>query len=150
VSPSTPDERSDDLGRVRSTIVGSLPKPSWLAAPGMLYAPWRVGPDGLCEAQRDATQLAVAEQLAAGLDVVTDGEQCRRHYVWGFLDAIEGVDTLNLAMKATRGGRFKRESPAARLLTEHPAYRGPSRSVEAIRMVRQMTGLPIKATCRGQ
>jgi 5-methyltetrahydropteroyltriglutamate--homocysteine methyltransferase len=149
VSPSTPDERSDDLGRVRATIVGSLPKPTWLAAPGMLYAPWHVGPAGLCEAQRDATQLAVADQLAAGLDVVTDGEQCRRHYVWGFLDAIEGVDSLNLAMKATRGGRFKRESPAARLLTEHPAYRAPSRSVEAIRMVRQMTGVPIKATLPG-
>jgi 5-methyltetrahydropteroyltriglutamate--homocysteine methyltransferase len=136
-------------GRVRATIVGSLPKPSWLAVPGMLYAPWRVEPDSLAEAQRDATRLAVADQVAAGLDVVTDGEQCRRHYVWGFLDSIEGVDTLNLAMKATRGGRFKRESPAARLLTEYPAYKRLSRSVEAIMMVRQMTELPIKATLPG-
>jgi 5-methyltetrahydropteroyltriglutamate--homocysteine methyltransferase len=142
-------ERSGDKGRVRAAIVGSLPKPSWLSAPGMLYAPWRVEPESLAEAQRDATQLAVADQLSAGLDVITDGEQCRRHYVWGFFDAIEGVDTLNLAMKAIRGGRFKRESPAARLLTKHPAYTGPSRGVDAIRMARQMTELPIKATLPG-
>ena len=115
----------------------------------MLYAPWRVGPDSLVEAQRDATQLAVTDQLAAGLDVVTDGEQCRRHYVWGFLDSIEGVDTGNLAMKTTRGGRFRQESPAARLLTETPAYKGPSRSVDAIRLVRQITETPIKATLPG-
>ena len=130
-------------------IVGSLPKPSWLAAPGMLYAPWRVEQEGLAEAQRDAIQLAVADQLSAGLDVVTDGEQCRRHYVWGFLDAIEGVDTKNLAVKTTRGGRFRKESPAARLLTETPAYKGASRSVDAIKMVRQMTELPVKATLPG-
>jgi 5-methyltetrahydropteroyltriglutamate--homocysteine methyltransferase len=137
------------LGRVRATIVGSLPKPTWLSEPAMLYAPWRVEPSRLAEAQRDALRLAVADQVAAGLDVITDGEQCRRHYVWGFLDAIEGVDTLNLAMKATRGGRFRRESPAARLLTEYPAYKGPSPSVDAITTVRKMTELPIKATLPG-
>jgi 5-methyltetrahydropteroyltriglutamate--homocysteine methyltransferase len=149
VSARASSRQSDEAGRVRATIVGSLPKPSWLAAPGTLYAPWRVEPDNLAEAQRDAIQLAVADQLSAGLDVVTDGEQCRRHYVWGFLDAIEGVDTVNLAMKTTRGGRFRQESPAARLLTETPAYKGPSRSVDAIRLVRQMTEAPIKATLPG-
>ncbi|MBV8653887.1 MAG: methionine synthase [Alphaproteobacteria bacterium] len=134
-------------GRIRSTIVGSLPKPAWLAEPGILYAPWRVGPAELAEAQADATRLCVADQLAAGLDVITDGEQGRRHYVWGFLDAIEGVDTQRLAMKPTRGRRFKAESPAARLIGE-PVYRGP-RSVDRLRAVRQLTGRPVKVTLPG-
>lgn len=142
-------ERSKQLAGVRATIVGSLPKPAWLAVPGRLYAPWCVATDSLAEAHWDATQLAVADQLAAGLDVITDGEMSRRHYVWGFLDAIEGVDTEHLAMKATRGGRFKRESPAARLLTGQPAYSGASHGVDAIRMVRRMTERPIKATLPG-
>ena len=132
---------------IRATIVGSLPKPAWLAEPGILYAPWRVAAEALDEAQEDATRLSVLDQVAAGLDVVTDGEQRRRHYVWGFLDAVDGVDTGILAMKPTRGRRFRAESPAARLIGE-PAFRGP-RSAAAIRAIRRLTDRPIKATLPG-
>jgi len=54
-----------------TTIVGSLPKPAWLATPGQLWAPWRLGGEALDEAKRDAAILAVREQESAGLDVVT-------------------------------------------------------------------------------
>jgi 5-methyltetrahydropteroyltriglutamate--homocysteine methyltransferase len=134
-------------GNVRSTIVGSLPKPAWLATPGILYAPWRVDAETLAEAQADATRLCVADQLAAGLDVVTDGEQGRQHYVWGFLDAVEGIDTQRLAMKPTRGRRFRAQSPAARLIGE-PAYSGP-RSLDRLRAVKQLTDRPVKVTLPG-
>jgi 5-methyltetrahydropteroyltriglutamate--homocysteine methyltransferase len=149
VSVSVLEDRPDVQARVRATIVGSLPKPTWLAASGILYAPWSVGPESLREAQRDATRLAVADQLTAGLDVITDGEQSRQHYVWGFFDGIDGVDTDRLTMKMTRGGRFKRESPAARLVSGNPVYKGASRGADAIRQVRQMTDLPVKATLPG-
>ncbi len=132
---------------IRATIVGSLPKPAWLAEPRILYAPWRVTAETLDEAQEDATRLSVLDQVAAGLDVVTDGEQRRRHYVWGFLDAVDGVDTGTLAMKPTRGRRFREESPVARLIGE-PAFREP-RSAEAIRAIRRLTDRPIKATLPG-
>jgi 5-methyltetrahydropteroyltriglutamate--homocysteine methyltransferase len=135
-------------GGVRTTIVGSLPKPAWLAEPGILQAAWRVAPEQLGEAQDDATRLAIADQLAAGLDVVTDGEQRRRHYVWGFLDAVEGVDTTTLALKPTRGQRFKAESPVARLLGQ-PAYTGPAASVAALEAARRLTDRPVKATLPG-
>lgn len=134
-------------GPIRATIVGSLPKPGWLAVPGILQAPWKIAPADLDEAMADATRLCVAEQVAAGLDVVTDGEQRRRHYVWGFLDGIAAVDTENLAMKPTRGQRFRTEAPVARLRGE------PERTepllVDGLRAVRALTDRPVKVTLPG-
>ena len=45
-----------------ASIVGSLPKPAWLAAPNMLKAPWRLSGTDLQEAQNDAVRLAIREQ----------------------------------------------------------------------------------------
>src|SRR3990167_2018877 len=75
-----------------TTLAGSLPKPAWLATPGALWAPWRLEGAALAEAQRDAVLVALKEQEAAGIDIVTDGEQSRQHFVHGFLRAVEGVD----------------------------------------------------------
>ena len=88
------------------SIVGSLPKPSWLAAPNMLRAPWRLNGPELIDAQDDAVRLAILDQEQAGLSIVTDGEVRRRHYIWGFLDGLTGVDTENLARARSRGGRY--------------------------------------------
>jgi 5-methyltetrahydropteroyltriglutamate--homocysteine methyltransferase len=134
-------------GPVRATIVGSLPKPGWLAVPGMLQAPWKVGPADRDEALADAMRLSVDSQVAAGLDVVTDGEQRRRHYVWGFLDGIAAIDTENLAMKPTRGRRFRQESPVARLLGE--PERAEPLLVEGLRAVLRLTDRPVKVTLPG-
>ena len=79
---------------LRTTITGSLPKPPWLADTGAMFSPWRIAePERLAEAQDDAVRLALADQEDAGLDVVSDGEQRRRHYIWGFLDGLTGIDT---------------------------------------------------------
>src|SRR5947207_981634 len=73
-----------------TTIAGSLPKPSWLAEPEKLWAAWRVPPESLAQAQRDAVLVALREQETAGIDVVTDGEQSRQHFVHGFLERLHG------------------------------------------------------------
>jgi 5-methyltetrahydropteroyltriglutamate--homocysteine methyltransferase len=134
-------------GPIRATIVGSLPKPGWLAVPAILQAPWKVAAGDLHEAVADATRLSVAEQVAAGLDVVTDGEQRRRHYVWGFLDGIAAIDTENLAMKPTRGQRFRKEAPVARLQGE--PERAEPLLVEGLRAVQALTDRPVKVTLPG-
>ena len=134
-------------GPIRATIVGSLPKPGWLAVPNILQAPWKVPSEDLPEALADATRLSVESQVAAGLDVVTDGEQRRRHYIWGFLDGIAAVDTANLALKPTRGQRFRSEAPVARLVGE-PEWPGPLQ-VEQLRAVRALTDRPVKVTLPG-
>ena len=62
-----------------TTIAGSLPKPTWLAKPQALWAPWNLSGPALAEGKRDAVLAALAEQEAAGIDIVTDGEQSRQH-----------------------------------------------------------------------
>ena len=73
------------MGPIKTTIVGSLPKPEWLSDPEQLRAPWRQEGTALEQAQDDAVALTLAAQEQAGLDIVCDGEQRRRHYIWGFI-----------------------------------------------------------------
>jgi 5-methyltetrahydropteroyltriglutamate--homocysteine methyltransferase len=132
---------------LKTTITGSLPKPSWLAEPGTLFAPWRVAPDRLAEAQDDAVRLALLTQGDAGIDVVTDGEQRRRHYIWGFLAGLTGFDLERLGRRQSRGGRYAPETDAARLVGE--VTRPRPVLVDAVRFARALTRRPIKVTLPG-
>ena len=77
---------------LETTIAGSLPKPAWLAEPEKLWAAWRLDGAELERAKRDAALVWLKEQEAAGIDIVSDGEQFRVHFVHGFLERIEGID----------------------------------------------------------
>jgi 5-methyltetrahydropteroyltriglutamate--homocysteine methyltransferase len=132
---------------VRTTIVGSLPKPSWLCGPGEMFASWRLAGATLKEGQEDAVRVWVAEQEKAGLDVMTDGEQRRRHYIWGFFEGLHGIDTVNLGKRPQRGRRYHNEISAARMISE-PEWPGPI-FADALRATRAMTGKPIKVTLPG-
>ena len=94
-----------------TTIAGSLPKPRWLARPETLWAPWLLPPDTLAEGQRDAVLIALKDQEAAGIDVVTDGEQSRQHFVHGFLERLEGIDFDRRVTIGIRADRYKAEVP---------------------------------------
>src|SRR5438067_8555404 len=96
---------------LETTIAGSLPKPSWLAEPRMLWAPWKLDGEPLAEAKCDATLLALKLQEDAGIDIVTDGEQARQHFVHGFLDGIEGVDFGRRVTVGIRNNRYSAEVP---------------------------------------
>jgi 5-methyltetrahydropteroyltriglutamate--homocysteine methyltransferase len=96
---------------LETTIAGSLPKPAWLAKPRMLWAPWQMEGEALVEAKRDATLLALKEQEDAGIDIVTDGEQARQHFVHGFLERIEGVDFARRVTMGIRNNRYDAEVP---------------------------------------
>ena len=78
--------------KLRTTIAGSLPKPSWLAEPEALWAAWKLEGEALAEGKRDAVRLVLRDQEQAGIDVVSDGEQTRRHFVTTFIEALDGVD----------------------------------------------------------
>ncbi|WP_314961391.1 methionine synthase [Bradyrhizobium cosmicum] len=94
-----------------TTIAGSLPKPEWLAEPNMLWAPWKSQGDELLRAKRDATMLAVKLQEDAGIDIVTEGEQARQHFVHGFLEKIEGIDFAHKVEMGIRKDRYKAMVP---------------------------------------
>ena len=133
--------------KLATTIVGSLPKPAWLAEPAALRAAWRLEGEALREAQDDAVRLALAEQEAAGLDVVCDGEMRRNHYIWGFLEGLSGTDTVNLGSKPARGGRYAASTPVARVVGALARPRPVL--LDALRYARARTARPLKVTLPG-
>jgi 5-methyltetrahydropteroyltriglutamate--homocysteine methyltransferase len=94
-----------------TTVAGSLPKPSWLAEPDRLWAPWRLEGVELEAGKRDATLLALKEQEDAGIDIVSDGEQARQHFVHGFLEQVEGIDFAHKVEMGIRADRYKAMVP---------------------------------------
>jgi len=129
---------------LQTTIAGSLPKPAWLAEPKKLWAPWRLEGALLDEGRRDAMRLALADQEAAGIDIVTDGEQTRRHFVTTFIENLEGVDFANKRTVRIRN-RYDADVPVVvgRVARSRPVY------VEDIRFLRAQTRRSIKATLPG-
>ncbi len=97
-----------------TSLVGSYPQPDWLIDRDRLagrFPPrvrarelWRVAPEFLEQAQRDATLLAIRAQEDAGLDIITDGEICRESYSNRFATALDGVDIDNPGTALDRSG----------------------------------------------
>ncbi|MGL4635615.1 MAG: methionine synthase [Beijerinckiaceae bacterium] len=96
---------------LQTTIAGSLPKPTWLAEPEKLWAPWKLEGDDLARAKLDATILSIKMQETAGLDIVGDGEQARVHFVHGFLANLDGIDFNKKTLMGIRNNRYKAEVP---------------------------------------
>ena len=94
-----------------TTIAGSLPKPAWLAEPDKLWAPWRLSGPELAAGKLDATLLALKLQEDAGIDVVSDGEQSRQHFVHGFLEYVDGIDFAHKVEMGIRNNRYKAMVP---------------------------------------
>jgi 5-methyltetrahydropteroyltriglutamate--homocysteine methyltransferase len=96
---------------LRTTIAGSLPKPGWLAEPEKLWAPWRLEGAELEQAKKDAALVWLKEQEADGIDIVTEGEQFRVHFVHGFLQEVEGIDWNLKTKMGIRNDRYVVEVP---------------------------------------
>jgi 5-methyltetrahydropteroyltriglutamate--homocysteine methyltransferase len=97
---------------LKTTITGSLPKPAWLAQPEVLWAPWASDdPAQLEEAKHDAVRLAIRDQEEAGIDIVSDGEQSRQHFVHGILEKIEGIDFEHKQRIGIRDDRYEADCP---------------------------------------
>jgi 5-methyltetrahydropteroyltriglutamate--homocysteine methyltransferase len=90
-----------------TTTAGSLPKPSWLAETGKLWPRWNLEGPELRDAQRDAVLLWLKIQEDAGLDILTEGEQARQHFVHGFLEFVDGIDFQNKVRMGIRNNRYE-------------------------------------------
>ena len=89
-----------------ATIAGSLPKPGWLSETNKLWPQWKQEGADLIAAKKDATLLWIKAQEDAGLDIVTDGEQSRQHFVHGFLEFVEGIDFDHKVKMGIRNNRY--------------------------------------------
>jgi len=96
---------------LRTTSAGSLPKPAWLAEPEKLWAPWQHEGEQLERAKKDAALVWLKEQEDDGIDIVTDGEQFRVHFVHGFLEQIDGIDWDKKTKMGIRDNRYVVEVP---------------------------------------
>jgi 5-methyltetrahydropteroyltriglutamate--homocysteine methyltransferase len=132
---------------LKTMIVGSLPRPAWLANPGEVFTSWRLDGPALAEGQDDAVRLAVADQQQAGLDVVTDGEPRRRHYIWGFCEGLSGIDFSRLVDITARGGRYSTKTPAPRVTG--PVRRSNPVMLDALRFLKRHSTQPIKVNLPG-
>jgi 5-methyltetrahydropteroyltriglutamate--homocysteine methyltransferase len=128
-----------------TTIAGSLPKPGWLAETHKLWPRWKLEGEALAEGKRDATLLWIKAQEDAGVDMVTDGEQSRQHFVHGFLEAVQGID-FNLKVElGIRNNRYKAMVPT---VTGPLRLKGRVHATEA-RLARAHTRGKLKFTLPG-
>jgi 5-methyltetrahydropteroyltriglutamate--homocysteine methyltransferase len=130
---------------LKTTIAGSLPKPGWLAETNKLWPAWRAQGADLERAKRDATLLWLKEQEDAGLDIVTDGEQSRQHFVHGFLEFVEGIDFSRKVKMGIRNNRYDAMVP---VVTGPLKLKGRVHQAEA-RILRQHSKKKIKITMPG-
>ena len=122
-----------------TSTAGSLPKPSWLAQPETLWSPWKLQGDELIDGKRDALRVSLQEQELAGVDIVSDGEQTRQHFVTTFIEHLSGVDFENRKTVTIRN-RYDASVPTV----VGPVSRTKPVFVEDAKFLRQQTKQPIK------
>jgi len=124
---------------LRTATAGSLPKPSWLAEPEKLWSPWKLEGDELIAAKHDALRISLSEQLEAGIDIVSDGEQTRQHFVTTFIEHLDGVD-FNKRETVRIRDRYDASVPTVvgAVSRQKPVF------VEDAKYLRKLTKQPIK------
>lgn len=128
-----------------TTIAGSLPKPAWLADPEKLWAPWRHSGEALEQAKRDAALIALKEQETVGIDIVSNGEQFRQHFVHGFVEHIDGVDFAKRQRIGIRDDRYEADCPTV----VGPIARPSPVHADEVRFTRAQTAKKLKFTIPG-
>ncbi|EMX0221009.1 methionine synthase [Vibrio fluvialis] len=118
---------------------GSLPKPTWLAQPETLWSPWKLQGQELTDGKHDALRVSLQEQQQAEIDIVSDGEQTRQHFVTTFIEHLSGVDFENRQTVTIRN-RYEASVPTV----VGPVSRQKSVFVEDAKFLRQQTDKPIK------
>lgn len=122
-----------------TSTAGSLPKPAWLAEPETLWSPWKLQGDELVEGKQDALRACLHDQRQAGIDIVSDGEQTRQHFVTTFIEHLDGVD---FEQRKTVKIRDRYEASVPSVLG--PVSREKPVFVDDAKFLRQQTDQPIK------
>ena len=95
----------------KATTAGSLPKPNWLAETEKLWPAWMDSGDSLVEKKRESAVMWINEQEESGMEIISEGEQFRIHFVHGFLETIEGINWEKKTQMGIRNDRYVVEVP---------------------------------------
>ena len=128
-----------------TTVAGSLPKPAWLAEPEKLWPKWQAEGAALVAAKEDAALLWLKTQEDAGIDIVTDGEQFRIHFVHGFMEHLAGIDWAKKTQMGIRNNRYVVDVPTV----TGPISRKRSVHRHEVRFTRAHTKHALKFTLPG-
>ena len=131
--------------KLLATTAGSLPKPKWLAEPEKLWPKWTLHEDALWEGQKKAAKTWIKRQEQAGLDIISDGEQFRIHFVHGFLQNILGINWDKKTPMGIRNNRYTVEVPTV----VEPIQRQSSIHAREAEFLRNNTKKKIKFTLPG-
>ncbi len=129
---------------ITTTVIGSLPRPKWLVQDDNIRL-WRLSGEALQEGKDDAARLAIRDQEDAGIDVITDGEQRRMHYISRFISSLSGIDAQQSNYADVEEGTVNRAAPVVigEVKREH-AY-----AIEDLRFLKAHTDRRIKMTMPG-
>ena len=122
-----------------TSTAGSLPKPAWLAEPEKLWSDWKLQGEELAQGKQDALRVSLHDQRLAGIDIVSDGEQTRQHFVTTFIEHLNGVDFEQREIVKIRD-RYDASVPSV----VGPVSREKPVFVEDAKFLRQQTDQPIK------
>ena len=130
---------------LETTIAGSLPRPAWLAEPETLKGAWKLSGEALEEGKRRAAADWIKFEDDAGIDIVTNGEVFRSHFVHGFLEHIDGIDWDKKTIMGIRDNRYDLEVPTVTA----PVARSRAVHSDEARYTRGLTQHKLKFTLPG-
>ncbi len=148
---------------IKTTCIGAYPKPDYVP-----IIDWFQKQDGLAASGGDvtrqanmamaehdeatetlyvkATKTAINDQISAGIDIPTDGEQRRENYIHYHCRHLEGFDFDNLTRKVLRDGAYETELPT---ITGKISPRGEHFLDHDYRIASRFTDSPVKITVPG-
>ncbi len=122
-----------------TSTAGSLPKPTGLRSRKRSGRRGNSEDEELLAGKQDALRLSLDEQIRAGIDIVSDGEQTRQHFVTTFIEHLSGVDFENRQTVRIRN-RYDASVPTVvdAVARQKPVF------VDDAKYLRQLTDKPIK------
>ncbi|MEO7387483.1 MAG: methionine synthase [Gammaproteobacteria bacterium] len=130
---------------LETSIAGSLPRPDWLAEPETLKGAWKLSGQALEDGKRKAAADWLRHQEDAGIQIVTNGEVFRTHFVHGFLEGLTGIDWEKMTRMGIRNNRYELDVPTV----VGPLSRPAPVHLEEVRFSRAQTRAKFKFTLPG-
>ena len=127
-----------------TTVIGSMPKPKWLVQDDNIRL-WRVGGRALEEGKDDAARISIRDQEIAGIDIITDGEQRRMHYISRFISTLSGIDSKQSNMADVGKDTVDKASP----IVVGDVSRRYAHAIEDLHFLKSHTDRRVKITLPG-
>lgn len=136
-----------DLPLLPTVGVGSYAAPGWFVATWRMARAGELGPHDVDELFEDATRVVIDDQVAAGVDILTDGELRRQRFVYEMFDRLTGLERVKPRRRLGIGGYDMAPHFIARDPVEAPEGLGAVAEFEALK--RMAPDVPLKLAIPG-